>query len=344
MLTPGHERLILIPYDAAERFEPAIAREHPSNGPALPIVAQTLGERIDAGPEPAPYRVGTLVSRTGRDGYTAGVRAVLELIAAGDAYQVNLAHTLSAQFTGDAWSLASDLRRSAQPEFGGVMVFDLGTERHAVISLSPELFLSYDAPSRRIVTKPMKGTRPLDTDPDELRHAEKDRAELNMIVDLMRNDLGRVAEPGTVRVTRPRDIDPHARSVWQATATVEARLSERRTPADLVRACFPPGSITGAPKVRACEIIRSLEPTLRGPYCGSLLRLRPDGSFDASVLIRTAHITGTPDSDNPHGFLDAELCFPVGAGIVADSDPMNEWEETLTKASSLLSAVGQRIG
>lgn len=185
----------------------------------------------------------------------------------------------------------------------------------------------------------MKGTRPIDADPAELHAAEKDRAELNMIVDLMRNDLGRVAVPGSVRVTRPRDVDPHADSVWQATATVEATLRDDLTPADLFLAAFPPGSVTGAPKVRAAQIIRALEPFPRGPYCGSLVRQHRNGRFTASVLIRTAHITGAPDPAGPHTLADARLTYPVGAGIVADSDPDAEWEETLTKARVLTDAL-----
>lgn len=310
--------------------------------PFCPIVVQTLGEPA-VPPEPRAFRVGPVRPAWSRDGYTQAVRECLRLIAAGDAYQINLAHRLAAPFAGSALGLYQTLAVAAAPDFGGFVCWDDPTtaQRHAVVSLSPELFLDYDAANRLVRTKPMKGTRPFDADPAELRAAEKDRAELNMIVDLMRNDLGRVAVPGSVRVSRPRDIDAHAASVWQATATVEARLREDRTPADLIRACFPPGSVTGAPKVRAAQIIRTLEPHARGPYCGTLIGVRPDGGFTASVLIRTAHIVGTADPTDPHGFLDAELRYAVGAGIVADSDPQAEWAETLVKARVLMRTLGQ---
>lgn len=339
-----------MPYDAAASFEPAIART-PALIPdrAARVVVQELGKHVrdemGASSPADPYRVGTVEPAWSREGFMHAVDRTLALIRAGDAYQVNLSHRLHAPFTGDAFALARTLLKSASPEFGGFLCYDDAQTRtrHAIVSLSPELFLAYNATTRAVRTKPMKGTRPIAADPDELRDSPKDRAELNMIVDLMRNDLGRVAEPGTVRVTRPRDIDAHAQSVWQATATIEARIRDDRTTADLLGACFPPGSITGAPRIRAAQIIRELEPHARGPYCGTLIRVDPDGSFTASVLIRTAHIVGTPDPSNPHAVLDGQLRFHVGAGIVADSDPASEWEETLTKAGVLLDAVAQPL-
>jgi para-aminobenzoate synthetase component 1 len=345
---PGADRLILLPYDAAPAFEPAIARARPrSPSPPFPLVIQTLGPSLVSAGEPTtPSTTAPLTPAWPRAEYTAAVAECLRLIAAGDAYQINLAHHLTAPFRGDALALHTRLAAAAKPAYPGFLCWDdaptpdAPATRHAVLSLSPELFLTYDPATRLIRTQPMKGTRPISADPAELRASEKDRAELNMIVDLMRNDLGRVAVPGSVRVTRPRDIDPHANSVWQATATVEATLRDDQTPADLLAAAFPPGSVTGAPKVRAAQIIRALEPLPRGPYCGSLIRLQPNGAFTASILIRTAHIHGTPDPANPHAFLDASLDFPVGAGIVADSDPDTEWQETLTKARVLTDHLG----
>jgi len=346
---PPADRVILLPYDLAETCEPAIARVPAAGaGEPVPLVIQTLAPPSDEPPDPtstpAPssFTVGPLTPTNPRAHYTNAVREALRLIAAGDAYQINLAHHLTADFTGDALALYTRLAAATNPDHGGFLCWDdppsetdRPNRRHAVVSLSPELFLDYDPATRTVRTKPMKGTRPFDADPAELRASEKDRAELNMIVDLMRNDLGRVAVPGSVRVTRPRDVDPHANSVWQATATVEATLRDGLTPADLILATFPPGSVTGAPKVRAAQIIRALEPDPRGPYCGSLVRQHESGRRTASVLIRTAHITGTPDPANPHAFAAARLAYPVGAGIVADSDPDAEWEETLTKARVL---------
>jgi anthranilate/para-aminobenzoate synthase component I len=342
LLAQGPARLVLLGDGFDAVCEPAIGRvARLATEPLGSIVVQTLGPQVPT-TEPGAFRVGPIRPAWSRDGYAVAVVECLRLIAAGDAYQINLAHRLVAPFAGSALGLYKSLAATARPEFGGFLRWDdpASGQRHAVVSLSPELFLEYDPAARLVRTKPMKGTRPFDGDPAELRAAEKDRAELNMIVDLMRNDLGRVAAPGSVRVSRPRDIDAHARSVWQATATVEATLRDDRTPADLVRACFPPGSVTGAPKVRAAQIIRSLEPHARGPYCGTLIGVRPDGGFTASVLIRTAHIVGTPDPADTHAFLDAELRFAVGAGIVADSDPQAEWAETLVKARVLTRTMG----
>lgn len=342
-LAPGAERVVLLPYDAGVVFEPAIGRVAALAGGAVtPVVVQELGGACD-GRASGVFEVGPIRSAWSRAGYEAAVARALEYIRAGDAYQINLAHRLVASFRGDAAGLAARLTGAARPEYGGFVCFDHAGERHAVVSLSPELFLDFDASTRVVRTKPMKGTRAIGDDPEELRASGKDRAELNMIVDLMRNDLGRVARAGTVRVTRARDIDAHGDSVWQATATVEATLRDGVTGADLIVAAFPAGSVTGAPKVRAAQIIRELEPHGRGPYCGSLVRVRADGSFTASVLIRTAHIVGEPDPACATGFVDAELRFPVGAGIVAESDPAAEWAETLTKAGVLTEGLAQKL-
>lgn len=335
---------LLVPFDRAGDFEPAVEREparwqrtNPEPEAMGLFVPDACGRDACVPEGPGPYRLGPISGAWSRAGFIAAAREILLLIRAGDAYQVNLSHRLVAPFAGDARALADHLFARASPAFGGFLCWDEPEtpRRHAVVSLSPELFLSYDAPTRAIVTRPMKGTRPIEHDPAALRDAPKDRAELDMIVDLMRNDLGRVAVPGSVRVTRPRDIDAHAGTVWQATATIEATLRDGLGPADLFAAAFPPGSVTGAPKIRATQIIRRLEPHARGPYCGSMATIRPDGSFTASVLIRTAHIVGTPDPRRPTGFLDAELRFAAGAGIVADSDPEAEWDETLAKARVL---------
>jgi anthranilate/para-aminobenzoate synthase component I len=174
----------------------------------------------------------------------------------------------------------------------------------------------------------MKGTRPAHADPDELRDSPKDRAELNMIVDLMRNDLGRVCEFGSLRVTDPRTIERHGSGVLQATATIQGRLRESSDLSDVLTACFPPGSVTGAPKVRAMQIIDEIEARDRGAYCGSVLVLDDSGAFVSSVGIRTAHIA------------NGVLSYSAGAGIVADSVPEDEWAETLTKAEILATALG----
>jgi len=260
-----------------------------------------------------------------RAGYTKGVERAIEYIRAGDVYQVNLAHRLSSPFTGSARLLFAQLASRAKPWHGGY--YEAGD--YALASLSPELFLEADLKSRSIRTRPMKGTRAYCDDNLDVAHAElvssgKDRAELAMIVDLMRNDLGRVCELGSVRVEQDRRIERHQSGVLQSTATVAGVLRQSSALPDVLRATFPPGSVTGAPKIRAMQIIDELEPTRRGPYCGTMLWLGDDGRLSASVLIRTLC------------FSDERLDYSVGAGIVADSSPDAEWLETLDKAAMLL--------
>ncbi|MFK7760467.1 MAG: chorismate-binding protein [Phycisphaerales bacterium] len=276
--------------------------------------------------------------------YINAVQKALDYISAGDVYQVNIAHPITIPFQGSSSALAKHLFAHTNPALGSFTCFDTSDTRHAIISLSPEIFLTYDPATRRLITEPMKGTRPASADPNELHANLKDRAELNMIIDLMRNDLGRIAVPSTVKVTSHRDIALHHNSVHQATATIQATIRDGLTLSDTLRATFPPGSITGAPKIRAMQIIHELESDLsphihRAPYCGSTIALSPSGHYTAAVNIRTLHITGTPDPHSPDGFKDATLIYHAGAGIVADSDPESEWEETLAKAQILESAL-----
>ncbi|MBZ0173073.1 MAG: chorismate-binding protein, partial [Phycisphaerales bacterium] len=196
----------------------------------------------------------------------------------------------------------------------------------------PELFLRYNASTRRVTTRPMKGTRPISADPEELRHAEKDRAELNMITDLMRNDLGRVCAFGSVLVDAPRTIEMHGRSVLQATSTVSGTVRPRVSHSDLIAATFPPGSVTGTPKIRAMQLIQGLEPTPRGFYCGAIGWLDDSGDMELSVSIRTAVIEARTGCSR-------ELHYHAGAGIVADSRPEAEGDETMDKAEVLRRAL-----
>jgi para-aminobenzoate synthetase component 1 len=295
----------------------------------------------------ATFEVGELVSNPGRAGYLKAARRVLDYIRAGDIYQANLAHKLTAPFTGSARALFAQLAESADPWHGAYLEADLqsGTASHrlAWCSASPELFLDYNPQTRTITTRPMKGTQPIGEDPSRLERSEKDQAELAMIVDLMRNDLGRVATFGSVRVTTPRALEHHADSVRHTTATVQATLRDGLGPADLIAACFPAGSITGAPKVRAMQIIDELEsggPGGRGPWCGSLGFLGDDGRLSLSVAIRTATIQGPPATNTPTAiplgsFDSATLTYWAGAGLVADSVPEREWDETRLKAEVL---------
>lgn len=271
-------------------------------------------------PGERPWSLGPLASRTGRARYTAGVERALEYIRAGDIYQVNLAHRLDGDFSGSSRSLFAELALRARPWYGAYLE---PADGRAILSLSPELFLNLDPVTRLVETRPMKGTRRATADPRELELAQKDRAELNMIIDLQRNDLGRVCDFGSVRVEQPREIERHGRSLLQATATVTGRLRAGLGPAELIAAAFPGGSITGVPKIRAMQIIDELECEPRGPYCGAIGWLGDDGRLSLNIAIRTALIEGN------------RLSYPVGAGIVADSDPEAEWRETLDKAAVL---------
>jgi para-aminobenzoate synthetase component 1 len=208
----------------------------------------------------------------------------------------------------------------------------------AVLSVSPELFLAFDG--TRAVTRPIKGTRPRGKTPEEdirlieeLDGSAKDRAELAMIVDLLRNDLGRVCRYGSVRVEDQGSIQTHA-SVHHRAATISGILHERYGALDLLRAAFPGGSITGAPKIRACEIIADLEPTCRSVYTGSIGFLDVRGGMVLNIAIRTAL------------FENARIHYQAGGGIVADSNPEAEYEETLHKARGFFIATGMdgRIG
>lgn len=263
-----------------------------------------------------------------RPGFEAAVRRVVEYIRAGDCFQVNLAQRLLAPLTISPLELYGKLRKRNPAPFAGY--FDLGD--FAVASASPERFLKLSADGH-VETRPIKGTRPRGrtADDDEANRREllasaKDRAENVMIVDLMRNDLGRVCEYGSVCVSKLCELESY-RTVHHLVSEVVGKLRPGMTAIDLLRAAFPGGSVTGAPKVRAMEIIAELEPTARGPYCGSLGYIGFDGSMDTNILIRTFTLG--------RGWAQ----FPVGGGIVADSDPAGEYEETLHKAAGLLRAL-----
>lgn len=294
--------------------------------------------------------------------FQARCERVLEYIRAGDVYQVNLAHRIACGFEGSTRGLFAAMLRHARPWHGGYFEGD----SYTIASASPELFLELGVDGR-VVTRPMKGTRPAGDGALHLDLVEsaKDQAELAMIVDLMRNDLGRVCVPGSMRVDVPREIERHDSGVLQATATVSGTLGPHVSRFDLLRATFPAGSVTGAPKVRAMQIIDELEPVRRGAYCGSMVWLGDDGTMKATVLIRTAVISGggafqTPGLAGgkafqaPHGNSPGlssragtgkppppplrqrlVMDYSVGAGIVADSVPEQEWRETLDKAALL---------
>jgi para-aminobenzoate synthetase component 1 len=262
-----------------------------------------------------------------RRGYLEAVRRVKEYILAGDIYQANLSQRFQAPLREHPWMLYRRLRRLNAAPFSAY--FNLVQAQ--VCSSSPERFLRGDGV--RVETRPIKGTRPRSPDPgedrrlaEELAASPKDRAELSMIVDLERNDLGRVCSYGSVRVEEHAVIEHYA-TVHHLVSTVTGELHEGKDVVDLLRASFPGGSITGAPKIRAMEIIDELEPHARSVYTGSIGYLGYDGGFDLNVAIRTVIVKGNT------------AYFQVGGGIVADSVPEDEYQETLDKGKAIFQAL-----
>ena len=271
---------------------------------------------------------GRVASTFSREDYLGSVQRVVDYILAGDVFQVNLSQRLETPAPADLFALYTDLRRRNPAPFAAYL--DFGARQ--ILSASPERFLHYDPSTHVVETRPIKGTRPRGrpgTDDallgEQLRESEKDRAENVMIVDLLRNDLSRVCEPGTVRVPGLLQLEVHP-TVFHLVSTITGRLRPGLDAADLLCAAFPGGSITGAPKVRAMEIIAELEPTHRGPYCGSIGYWSVTGALDTSIVIRSYVASG------------GRLYFQVGGGIVADSDPEQEYRETLDKAAALITA------
>jgi len=261
-------------------------------------------------------------------GYLNAVAKVREYIVAGDIFQANLSQRFQAPLREQPFDLYRRLRRRNPAPFAGYLAFDEVT----VLSASPERFLRLD-PDGQVETRPIKGTRPRGLGPMHdaalgraLAESVKDRAENVMIVDLLRNDLSRVCRPGSVRVPELFALEQHP-TVHHLVSTVLGDLEPGADAVDLVRAAFPGGSITGAPKVRAMEVIAELEPTRRGVYCGSIGYLSATGAMDTSIVIRTFVLH------------DGELYFQAGGGIVADSDPELEYRETLDKAAGLIATL-----
>lgn len=282
-----------------------------------------LGEppALEPEPDPGSFSAGKLRSSLPPDDYLAAVARILELVAAGDLFQANLTQRLTAPFTGSSRHFARALLASGH-RYGAY----LETPRGTIVSASPELFLRLEGAGGRVRTRPIKGTRPSGDDPASLRDSAKDAAELHMIVDLMRNDLGRVCRYGSVHVAAPRSIETHG-TVHHGVAEVAGVLRPEADVVDLLAATFPPGSVTGAPKIRAMQVIESIEPVARGPYCGAIGCFDDDGSATLSVAIRTATIVG--------GRLD----YGAGGGVVADSRPLDEHLESLVKTRVLEAAL-----
>lgn len=260
--------------------------------------------------------------------YNKAFHTIQRYILEGDCYQVNLAQRFSAQAEGDAWAAYQVLRRQSPAPFSAF----LSLPQTQILSASPERFLQL----RRglVETRPIKGTRPRSSDPaqdranaEELSRSAKDRAENLMIVDLLRNDIGKNCVPGSVHAERLFELESFA-NVHHLVSTVTGRLAPGHTALHLLRGAFPGGSITGAPKLRAMQIIEELEPNRRGVYCGAIGYIGFDGNMDTNIAIRTAV------------YSDGNIRFYAGGGIVADSQVEQEYAETLDKAVNMLQLIG----
>jgi para-aminobenzoate synthetase component 1 len=257
-------------------------------------------------------------------GYMSAVKKVKEYIAAGDVYQVNMSQRFEMDFEGDAFDLFEKLYNDNPAPFFAF----INAGNHQVVSTSPERFLSQTAD--RVETRPIKGTRPRGNTPAEdeklgreLKESKKDDAELSMIVDLLRNDIGKVCRAGSVRVAEHKRLEAY-RNVFHLVSVVEGALDRDRDSVELIKATFPGGSITGCPKIRSMEIIDELEPHRRHIYTGAIGYISLHDTLDLSIAIRTATIAS------------GKIIFSVGGGIVFDSDPLEEYEETLHKGRTLM--------
>ncbi|WP_145588266.1 aminodeoxychorismate synthase component 1 [Yersinia rochesterensis] len=264
-----------------------------------------------------------------REQYGEKFRQVQEYLHNGDCYQINLAQRFSAEYQGDEWQAFLTLSRSNQAPFSAF----IRLEKNAILSVSPERFLWLE--NHHIQTRPIKGTLPRLDDPEQdrlqaerLANSTKDRAENLMIVDLLRNDIGRVAQPGTVQVPELFVVEPFP-AVHHLVSTITAILPTESPPTALLRACFPGGSITGAPKIRAMEIIEQLEPQRRNAYCGNIGYISCCGTMDTNITIRTLLTE------------NGKIYCSAGGGIVADSQEQAEYQETFDKIARILPLLGK---
>jgi para-aminobenzoate synthetase component 1 len=301
--------------DPNQEHERRTAKREPRRAPSVPV-AGWWDPALD------------LRSSFTRTDYLAAVQRVIDYIYAGDIFQANVAQRFEAPFADAPWTLYQRLRTRNAAPFAAYLDFPDAV----VLSASPERFLHVNA-AGHVETRPIKGTRPRGLGPEHdaalgqaLTESAKDRAENLMIVDLLRNDLSRVCRPGTVRVPELFALERYA-TVHHLVSTVVGDLVDGTDALDLLRAAFPGGSITGAPKLRAMEIIAELEPSQRGVYCGSIGYWSVSGDLDTSIAIRTATVR------------NRRVYFSAGGGIIADSVPEQEYRETLDKARGLIDAL-----
>lgn len=325
-------------YEAGYALEPKLARLMPRKRPGPLLALGVYDASLPAGPAleqaAAAGRTTWMTApepKVGRRAYGNAARKVFDYIAAGDCYQVNLTFPMTAKLvSGSALGLYGAFRRTGAVGHGAFVDLGVGP---VVVSRSPELFFRVEA--GRIVTRPMKGTRPRGKDAEEdaaiiagLKVDEKDRAENLMIVDLLRNDISRLSKVGTVKVPALFAIESYS-TVHQMTSTVEGELAGPATLPGLMASLFPCGSVTGAPKIRAMQIIREVEREARGVYCGAVGWMSPDGDADFSVAIRTLSVSGS------------DIVMNVGGGLTHGSTVDGEWEEALWKARFVKAAVSR---
>lgn len=316
-------------YAVAVDWPQPLARRRPGAAARLATIRDRLAvaAAIDDRETPARSVVARPVSNMSHSEYFQKVERVQRYIEAGDVYQVNLAQRFIAATDESPLAIYRRLRHCNPAPYGAFLPWG----SHAILSSSPELFLRLR--SGHVVTRPIKGTRPRGSDPQldavcrrQLADSEKDKAELTMIIDLLRNDLGKVCRFGSVRVTEVARIEQHP-TVFHRVATIEGDLAPERSWADLLLASCPGGSVTGAPKIRAMQIIEELEPDARGVYCGSIGMIGLDGTMTFNLAIRTmVRANGV-------------VHFHAGSAIVADSQPEEEYEETLAKAAGMMHAL-----
>ncbi len=317
--------LVVARFPARLLLDPTTGRTELRGDGSARTLLERAGDAARTDPSvPTPPVLRRWRSSLDRPAFEHGVETILEHIVAGDCYQVNLTRCLTSE-PADPVALFAALER-CNPSPHGALLRVGATSRSpavSVVSASPERFLTWRGPE--VETRPIKGTG---TDPGALSKSEKDRAENVMIVDLARNDLGRVCEPGSVVVPALCEVEAHP-GLHHLVSTVRGRRRAGTGVGGLVRATFPPASVTGAPKPRVMQIIEDLEPVRRGAYCGAVGWVdteRDEG--DLNVAIRTFTVT------------DGRTDLGVGGGVVADSDPAGEWAETELKAARLLAAVG----
>ena len=316
--------VVMISYEAAPAFDSALVAHRATDFPLAWAAVFASATAVDE-PERGQFVASDWEPRVSKSEYERAVGRIRELIAAGDTYQVNYSFPLTATFSGDPYAWYRELCLAQGTNYCAYLDLD----RYHVLSLSPELF--FERRGDHVTTRPMKGTvrRGRWTEEDEelahwLQHSAKDKAENIMIVDLLRNDLGKVSLPGSVHVSSLFQPERYE-TVWQMTSTVEATLRPRTGLMELMSALFPCGSITGAPKIRTMQIIRELEPFPRGVYTGTIGVLFPGGDCIFNVAIRTVVI------DKESGV----ATFGVGGGVTIDSTAAGEYEECLVKSRFL---------